>query len=269
MESKLYHYCSIGTLELILKTGKIRFSSLGTVDDMEESLTAEDLNLGKVCFVSCWTDLEDDTVDMWKNYTAFGKGVRIGLPKDFFVENLISDNTLDIYHDINKEYDVSLSPPYVPTLSPVTYTKDESLIKLSVLSRKKEDCDNCGKKGISLVFETKLLGKFKRDSWRHQSEWRYILINLPNQIFQNNSDGRYLNNDLEVSISLMESDYRDLEFSSNVIDYKFSKSVFDNLEILTSPLNSEKENQEIAEIIKKYALKKQIEIRRSRLPIRK
>lgn len=62
MEINLYYYCSIGTLELILKTEKIRFSSLGTVDDRGESLTAEDLNLGKVCFFIVGKERLRDTI---------------------------------------------------------------------------------------------------------------------------------------------------------------------------------------------------------------
>ena len=80
----LYHYCSIETFKLILENKTIRFSSLGKVDDLEEALTSDFDDFGRVCFVSCWTDLEQESIEMWRSYTQGLPGVRIGLPEDFF-----------------------------------------------------------------------------------------------------------------------------------------------------------------------------------------
>lgn len=84
---KLYHYCSIDTLECILKYKTIRFSSLVAVDDTEEAMTEDFDELGRICFVSCWTNKEED-VTMWRTYTEDGNGnksgVRIALPENLF-----------------------------------------------------------------------------------------------------------------------------------------------------------------------------------------
>lgn len=265
----LYHYCSINTLELILKHQTIRFSSLSTVDDIEESTTAEDINLGKVCFVSCWTDLEQDTIEMWRSYTDTGKGVRIGLPKDFFNKNLGRRDPLDAYHEIKESYDISLNPPYVPRLIPITYTKDNTLIKLSVLKESIEKCDKCGNESHSLHFDLRLLGKFKRDIWSHQSEWRYVLFAIPYQYLSNNLEGKYLDGSLKHRLSLMKSDLLNIEFNVDFIDYRFDRSIFEDLEILTSPLNSEKEKQDIRQIMNENLEVNQICIRKSGLQIRR
>lgn len=84
MTNLLYHYCSVETFELIMRNKTFRFSSLGVVDDMEESMTSDYEDIGKICFVSCWTDLEQESVEMWRTYTGGVNGVRIGLPKFFF-----------------------------------------------------------------------------------------------------------------------------------------------------------------------------------------
>ena len=74
MQDLLYHYCSIEKLELILKNKTFRFSSLGVVDDSEESLTADFDDIGRCCFVSCWTDLQQESVEMWRTYTGDNNG---------------------------------------------------------------------------------------------------------------------------------------------------------------------------------------------------
>lgn len=269
MRGKLYHYCSIDTLELILKNQTIRFSSLSTVDDIEESRTMDGNELGKVCFVSCWTDLKEDTVDMWRNYTSIGKGIRIGLPKDFFHEKLSDDEKINRHQDILKEYDISVSPPYVPILAPVTYTKDDSLIELSVLRERIEKCSNCHNEAYVLDLETKFVGRFKRNIWSNQSEWRYILYAIPYQNIKNHDEGKYSKGDLKESYSLLKSDMINMKFKSHFIDYQFDKNAFKNLEILTSPLNTEEENRQVQKLVTEYIPDGQILIKQSKLQIRK
>ncbi len=111
-----------------MKNKAFRFSSLGFVDDMEESLTSDYDDIGKICFVSCWTDLIQESVEMWRTYTGGKNGVRIGFPRNFFNMNLNADEIQLLGQEIMEKYDVLISPPYHPTLIPVTYTKDDELI---------------------------------------------------------------------------------------------------------------------------------------------
>lgn len=49
----LYHYCSIETFEKIVRNRTFRFTSLAEVDDLEEPLTSDFDDIGKICYVSC------------------------------------------------------------------------------------------------------------------------------------------------------------------------------------------------------------------------
>lgn len=61
----LYHYTSLSSLALILKSKKLRFNSLINMDDAEEVKTKNSEYLGKYCFISSWTDLEEENIPFW------------------------------------------------------------------------------------------------------------------------------------------------------------------------------------------------------------
>ena len=73
----LYHYTSVSSLAMILKSKNIRFSPLSVLDDKEEQMH----NYSKYVFVSSWTDDELESIPMWKMYSSPTEGVRIKLPK--------------------------------------------------------------------------------------------------------------------------------------------------------------------------------------------
>lgn len=83
----IYHYTSLSTLALILKSKKIRFTRLDCVDDIQESQKTSGIEFGKYFFVSCWTESEKEHIPLWHMYTEGMKGVRIGLPKKPFKES--------------------------------------------------------------------------------------------------------------------------------------------------------------------------------------
>lgn len=256
MQNLLYHYCSIETLEMILKNRTFRFSSLGEVDDMEESLTSDFDDIGKICFVSCWTDLEQESVEMWRTYTNRLPGVRIGLPTNFFTQNLIRDesgipkNNLDI----TEKYDCMISPPYIPELIPVTYTKDDFLINLPVFESANETCSGCGTKSSSFKLDVKYLGRFKREYWSGQSEWRYRLIAIPTQYYRNNQEGKYLNGNPDEGIELMKNDLISTDFESVQIDYPFDISVLKQMQLTLSPLNTAADNKKVESLLQEYSI---------------
>ena len=80
----IHHYTSLDTLELILKSHRIRFSRLDMVDDLNESKAYGDHDFSKFLFVSCWTDSGKESIPQWEMYSDSLKGVRISLPKNFF-----------------------------------------------------------------------------------------------------------------------------------------------------------------------------------------
>lgn len=257
--AKLYHYCSIETLECILKYKTIRFSSLSVVDDMEEAMTSDFDEVGRVCFVSCWTDKEDEDIAMWRTYTEdrSGKksGVRLSISNNLFDE--IKEVDIEI---LEEQFDVYISPSEIgvsrkaPILFPVTYTKDNSLIELSVHEASLEKCDGCGKEGIQSKIKTSFLGKFKRDIWNGQSEWRYKIIALPKKYHRNNIEGKY--NDVRLTlderINLMNHDLKTIPYKYNYIDFPFKPEALNQLEIVSSPLNTPEDNSRIQSILHEY-----------------
>ena len=79
MENYLYHYTSIDTLLLILKNKTLAFNSLQNVDDLEEANSEDIEQIGKICYVSCWTNDASESIPMWNMYTPNMQGVRIKL----------------------------------------------------------------------------------------------------------------------------------------------------------------------------------------------
>ena len=254
---KLYHYCSIDTLECILKYKTIRFSSLVAVDDIEEAMTEDFDELGRICFVSCWTNKDEEDVTMWRTYTEDSNGdksgVRIALPDTIF-----RNTTLDIVEEIEEKYDIQMSPTVTgsikrePDLFPVTYTDDETLINMSVFKKHNRDCDNCNKKAIETTIDTAFLGKFKRTVWLGQSEWRFRILGLPKEYYRNHAQGKYLSSDLtlEEQIELMNEDMKNIPFIENYIDFPYNPEILTSLEVLSSPLNTSNDVEIIKLILK-------------------
>lgn len=268
MTNILYHYCSIDTLELILKNKTFRFSSLGVVDDMEESMTSDFDDIGRICFTSCWTDLEHESVEMWRSY-AGGKGsVRIGLPKDIFNTDKSDDEEIELSDNITEIYDVQISPPYIPQLIPVTYTKDEYLINLPVSKDTIFKCNKCNNTAKEFDLATDLLGRFKREYWAGQSEWRYKMIAVPGEYYRNNLGGKYLKGEPKDRLELMKSDLRTLPFKFDHIDFPVEESVFDDIKVLLGPFNTEEDNETVKQIIRTHLNLKDFECGLSELKIR-
>lgn len=273
MTNLLYHYCSVETLELIMTNKTFRFSSLGVVDDMEESMTSDYEDIGKICFVSCWTDLEQESVEMWRTYTGGINGVRIGLPRNFFSSGLKEKEILNLSIEIGDKNDVYISPPLLPPnrpeLIPVTYTQDDYLINLSVVKMDNDVCDKCENATSNFNLDTKYLGRFKRNYWSGQSEWRYRLIALPREFHRNNQRGKYLKGKPEEMVELMKSDLIKMSFNNDYIDFPFNENVFAEMEILLSPLNSEEDNDAVKNIVEKCTSLTDFEHKSSELKIRK
>ncbi|MCH5426006.1 hypothetical protein EFK22_13140 [Lactococcus lactis subsp. lactis] len=113
----LYHYTTVDTLKLILENKTFRFKSLENMDDSEEAETEDYGNLGRFCYVSCWTENSNESIPMWKEYTEPEKGVRLRFPTDIF------ETVNDI--GLSEEQMVQLNIPVEPfkKSNPLQYTK--------------------------------------------------------------------------------------------------------------------------------------------------
>lgn len=254
-------------MELILKNKTFRFSSLGIVDDMEEALTSDFEDIGRICFVSCWTDLTQESVEMWRSYTGGNNGVRIGISTNLFNFDLDKNSIPLPSNKIMEENDVFMSPPYTPQLLPVTYTKDDDLINPSVGKVDNDICNECGRKTSELNLQTNYLGRFKREYWSGQSEWRYRFIAIPKEYHRNNESGKYTNGDPEDMTKLMKSDLINMTFNNDYIDFPINEFALDQVEVILGPLNSAEDNKRAKELIKKYT--KNATVKPSSLKMRK
>ncbi len=86
MDSNQYfhHYTNINSLALILKSKRLRFNRLDSVDDVSESHKFGKFPLAKYLFVSCGTDSDEESIPLWHMYSKGNEGVIISLPKNPF-----------------------------------------------------------------------------------------------------------------------------------------------------------------------------------------
>lgn len=195
MPKYLYHYTSLETLALILNHRTLAFNSLLYVDDMEEAETADIDNFGKYIYVSCWTDVETESIAMWNMYTPNMQGVRIKLPifpfKKYHYKagqyHFKQDADTYINYDQLYKDNICQITPNLPELCSITYTQDARLRKPKVRGGTKEDVqrflslqnldditDN-----IRASYSLSPIGKFKSEDWSFQREWRYWLFVVP------------------------------------------------------------------------------------------
>lgn len=192
----LYHYTSLETLALILENETICFNSLANVDDMEEVEASDVKKGGKIVYVSCWTDEEEEMIPLWNLYTPNMHGVRLRLPIYPFVKyhyraseyNFKQDSEEYIdYEQLYKENKGAIAPKS-PMLVKVQYTEDESLLYPQIREMNSQNAlerfrsfssmsDIDG--SFSIKYKLKPLGRYKRTAWEFQKEWRYIMIITP------------------------------------------------------------------------------------------
>lgn len=235
----LYHYTSITTLALLLKSKKIRFNSLDKVDDLEEALTKDLGNFGKYFFVSCWTDDNEESIPFWHMYTGNMKGVRIKLPSFPFEEYVIpkglySQNDMPTYFNPDNYFksEYLIGHPFIDILKKVEYTNDTSLLYPKIYT-KTENYEE---------FKTNNVGKYKRTHWSFQSEWRYMFIIYPGSFeeFKNNDD-QFVEK-IKSGIDLPITDYY----------LNIDSEAFKDMEITLGPNTSEGEKIIVESLISQY-----------------
>lgn len=259
MEKYLYHYTSIDTLLLILKNKTLAFNSLQNVDDLEEADSEDIEQIGKICYVSCWTNDDSESIPMWNMYTPNMQGVRIKLKeypfkKYFYKKGEYFFNTdceshinyKDLYSD-----DKACISPDSPLLRNVIYTEEKSKLypRIKSVIKKAEKLDN-GKININekIKYSFEELGKYKRSNWSFQNEVRYIINMAPYSM-------------KELMSCKSEAEQRKLisrlEDTKIKAPYKrfflqLSDEAIKNIEVLLGPKITEEQEEIVKLIIDKY-----------------
>ena len=184
----IYHYTSINTLALILKHKNIRFNRLDRVDDISEAKAYGKYDLAKYLFVSCWTDLEKESIPQWHMYTNEMTGVRISLPKKCFHQR-------ELQH--KPEWGVvskTLSPIPLNRIYTDEYIVLTSFLKKDQFQRKIQyvpNIDEVYREAVKLnesadgsrvdlrIDEIGKLASFKNEDWKFQHEFRFVLFIIP------------------------------------------------------------------------------------------
>ncbi len=249
----LYHYTNVSSLALILKNQNMKFNPLTVLDDSEEEKIQDTQKYGKYCYVSSWTEDENESIPMWNMYTNISEGVRIKLPKYPFQEYLLNTESFD---KVNEKFDILgngfniIIPPkdYVyqnyflsipiqnKILKKVIYTNDTSLLypRIKEISNGKT------------VISSNKLGIYKNDYWSFQKEWRYKLDFFPfgqmEMIKESNNGNKELLLKLERAI--------DLPF--NYYFLKLDREKFEHMEITLSPKINEGNRTIVKILMDKY-----------------
>jgi hypothetical protein len=221
---RIYHYTSIETLALILKTKRIRFSRLDTVDDPEEYQYADEaMQPAQFTFVSCWTRNAIENIPQWKLYANNQHGVRIGLDEEMFPlfrdcpNPLFEQNEhwyLPDYNELNKKgYQVLPLVAHENPLYDIVYANDLSHVTDLIY---KEDQE--GKK-----VNMRMLGRYKSTCWSFQKECRFIFSFKPEK-----------------------------RVKETFFDVMLSMHVFNDIEILLGPCVTEAERLIIEALMGRY-----------------
>jgi hypothetical protein len=249
----LYHYTSLENLALILESKKIRFSRLDKIDDLNEGVTSDQGQLGMYHFVSCWTDISEESIPFWNMYTPKMRGVRIKMPLDMFQLYEVQGNPDNgMYVDTSHGKFSSLIPQsemhgqdhiLSPTnigefLLKIEYTGDESLIRPCVSS-------SLNTVGLGQ------LGKYKKLVWSFQSEWRYRVIALP--MASPPADGKYNNPDYAERVSYYAmKNFSERRMSRECVYGTIRNDAFENMEVLLGPKHNESDKLILSALANQY-----------------
>lgn len=256
----LYHYTSIESLALILKSSKLRFSRLDCVNDPLEAKASDIERAETTVFVSCWTSQHVESIPLWRMYTKNMDGVRIKMPIDLFEGRRMPD-----YHDDGgaitylhlksytirrKDYDSTGNGAIVGP-NKIFYTNDAKYYDLKCIGETEW-------KGRTIkVFEPYDLGMFKRVEWEFEQEWRY-------KITYYMYPGLLLD---EESLRPNELDFVNNEILDGFVDVPLDPSALKEIEVTLGPLASEAEHTLVESILKTYI--GSVNIHKSNITIRK
>jgi Protein of unknown function (DUF2971) len=189
--ARIFHYTTVDSLALILKSGNIRFTRLDRVDDMREAQNHLGIQFGQYFFVSCWTREAVESIPQWNMYSREMQGVRIELPEYPFQSVSMrppEDSGIEAVGD-------ALGPlPYTALFGPkhfivpifinrenfaadVEYVEDVEAVYKSTVRKSSKNSTH----STLQIDSPSKLSRTKSAEWKFQKEYRFSLFIVPNQ----------------------------------------------------------------------------------------
>ena len=241
----IYHYTSIDSLALILKSKKIRFTRLDQVDDVREAQEHAGINFGQYFFVSCWTTQNEESIPQWNMYSKNMQGVRLELPKYPFNVNYLQSNP----EITGMVWDgVAASPLTLEELSGNTYFiqplgvnenfSDHVNYVENVTEIYQKSINKTVKSGggVNVKIENFFnLPKLKSIDWKFQKEYRFSLFAMPLP-----EGARNIKKSPKGIGELMSSSIiQNIDPKVSYVDVKLSREALSKIVVRTGPLCSE------------------------------
>ena len=230
LEDFIYHYTTINTLALILKSSCLRFNSLRNVDDREEGLTKDMGNKQSCVFVSCWTKDKSENIALWNMYSGNMSGVRIGLNKDLL--NIKTGGYREVANIKNTDISCFANDYYTE----IEYCDDN---KIKILNKEQE-----AETELKDV-ELKNLGTRKNKLWIFQQEVRFKLYAAEKNKLLKFSDKPQYSDYLKFFLGKGETEI-------NYIDLELDINIFKNAEFMIGPKSSDSDKILLEALIEKY-----------------
>ncbi len=238
-EEFLYHYTTLDKLALILRNRTIRLNPLDKMDDLQENMSSDVKNFGRIFFASSWTDEATESIPMWKMYASMESGVRIGLPKNPFKRypeqatvketgELIDYDVLIPISELRQKGIYTTEHKKLSILVKMNYTYDLNLLEPKIL----------GEDEKSLVISP--FGKYKSKYWEFQKEWRYLLWFIKPNAWNNGNN--FYEEVLAGNVTL----------PINYFDLKIDDGCFNKMEVLISPKMSDGNRILLDTLINRY-----------------
>lgn len=251
----LYHYTSIDVLSLILKNETIRFRRLDLMDDPNEAMSRDLGRQGKYVMVSSWTSRSDEELLTWSLYTKNLRGIRLRLPTIPFKKAFRIDQSnfpikikdgqpFDSYIKANDMFNDRYSIPGInfnESITRVEYTDNDELLTPEVQVGQPDRNE-----GVAIILSR--LGKYKRNIWKRQSEWRYMFPVFPmtREILRRN-DAR------QIGPLMYEAMIREQDPGIEYIDIPVKSEHIKSIQITLGPKVSDSDRIIVESLTEKYA----------------
>ena len=250
MSTIIHHYTNIDVLALILKYRTLRFTRLDQVDDPEESnFVSNGVNLGPYTFVSCWTEMKEESIPMWKMYTKDKWGVRLSFVKEGLFKTYTDDENFLHNGLVSTSFGAPIrflfptdvrwkQTKYMPPFITPDYDRCNFYRKIEYVEDVKKYADDSvqitpqpdGK--VSISMRTDKVGSYKNIRWAFQEESRFVLNFMPGNPIAAFNTSSFDTEQSRLISDMMQN--KDLGFS--YYDMHLSDEAFDSLVITLSPL---------------------------------